>query len=72
MPTSRRHSVTRASRLGVRRGVAVVLVLALLAMTLALSYAVLRSQVAEDQVQLNDDRRATARHKPPRGPRRVL
>src|SRR5258708_3850443 len=44
-----------------RRGVAIVLVLGLLSLTLALSYALLRSQTIAAQVQQNSQRTVSAR-----------
>lgn len=44
-----------------RRGVSVILVLALVSMTLALSYAMLRTQATVEQTERNSSHRATAR-----------
>ena len=55
------HAHVRGSHARDRRGVAVLVVLLLLSMTLALSYAAVRSQSTAMQVQRNADRRASAR-----------
>ena len=44
-----------------RRGVAIVFVLALIAITMALSYSLLRTQVTATQIQANSNQRALAR-----------
>lgn len=55
-PTDRAYSSRRS-----RRGVSVILVLALVSMTLALSYAMLRTQATIEQTERNSSHRATAR-----------
>jgi len=46
---------------GRRRGMALLMVLLLLSLTLGLSYAAMRSQATVSMIQRNSDRRASAR-----------
>lgn len=57
----RQQTVMRSRVVRQRAGVAVVIVLGLLAVTLALSYAMLRSQTTIETMQRNDGFRSTAR-----------
>src|SRR2546423_11555816 len=56
-----RNAIAKRSTRAARRGISVVVVLAILAVTLASSYAIMRSQFVSNRIQQNSNRHGLAR-----------